>query len=201
MNFTELNWEKMTGLIPAIVQDHHTREVLMLGYMNHEALSQTLTTGQVTFYSRSKKRLWMKGETSGNVLTLVSIGRDCDNDAILITVKPKGPCCHLESFSCFSENARGILSELQATIAKRYDDRPENSYVTSLFDAGTKRIAQKVGEEGVEVALASMCGVKAETINEAADLLFHVLVLLKQCEIDFADVLQELYRRHTQQNS
>lgn len=193
-----LNWDKVSGLMPAIIQDSSTLQVLMLGYMNKEALQKSLETGKITFYSRTKKRLWTKGETSGNDLSLVSIIPDCDNDTLLLLVKPSGPSCHLNNRSCFGEDdapGLGILAKLEAVIHSRYLYRPMNSYVTALFAAGVRRIAQKVGEEGVEVALASVTGSKDEIKSEAADLLFHLLVLLKACRIDLVEVLQELSKR------
>ncbi len=194
----KLNWDKGSGLIPAIIQDYSTLQVLMMGYMDREALKITETTGKITFYSRTKKRLWTKGETSGNSLCLVSMLPDCDNDTLLVLVKTSGLTCHLNNRSCFGEEdapGLGILAKLEALIEKRYQERPANSYVTKLFEEGVRRIAQKVGEEGVEVSLASVAGSKEDTKNEAADLLFHLLVLLKQCRIDLVDVILELHGR------
>jgi phosphoribosyl-AMP cyclohydrolase / phosphoribosyl-ATP pyrophosphohydrolase len=195
----ELNWTKMHGLIPAIIQDSSTLQVLMCGYMNPEALEKTYETGRVTFYSRQKQRLWTKGETSGHTLLLVDIQRDCDDDALLILVKPNGPCCHRNTQTCFgAENfIAGTLNQLEMCIKNRYLNRPEGSYVSQLFNKGTYHIAQKVGEEGVEVALASVSGSNENTINEAADLIFHLLVLLQQCHIEFSQVLAELTHRQT----
>lgn len=193
-----LNWDKVSGLIPAIIQDSATFQVLMLGYMNQEALKKSIQTGRVTFYSRIKKRLWTKGETSGNDLTLVGMIPDCDNDSLLVFVKPSGLSCHLNNRSCFGKNdapGLGILAKLEAIIDQRFHDRPANSYVTKLFEEGIRRIAQKVGEEGVEVALAGVIGSKENIKNEVADLLFHLLVLLKECRIDLAEVMEELSRR------
>lgn len=188
-----LDWNKDNGLLPVIIQDYLSQQVLMLGYMNKQALLQTYESGVVTFYSRSKKRLWTKGETSGNTLSLVSAQADCDNDALLILAKPQGPTCHFNTSSCFG-NA-GMLADLQATIKQRYLLRPENSYVAELFNAGIKRIAQKVGEEGVELALASVSDERDEIINEAADLIFHLLVLLQACEVGLREVLTLLGER------
>ena len=193
-----LNWDKVDGLMPVVIQDCATLQVLMLGYMNQEALQKTIESQKVTFYSRTKKRLWMKGETSGNDLELVRITPDCDNDTLLVLVNPSGPTCHLDKRSCFgNEDAPGLgmLSKLEATIDRRYQDRPANSYVTQLFADGIRRIAQKVGEEGVEVALASVTGSKVDIKNEVADLLFHILVLLRGCDIKLVDIMQVLNRR------
>jgi phosphoribosyl-ATP pyrophosphohydrolase/phosphoribosyl-AMP cyclohydrolase len=194
----QLDWDKMDGLLPVVVQDASTRQVLMLGYMNREAFKMTCETQEVTFYSRSKKRLWKKGEVSGNSLTLVRCSTDCDKDALLILAKPKGYTCHLNTRSCFNDDDAlgvGLLSKLETMIEERQTERPANSYVTSLFEEGLRRIAQKVGEEGLELALASVSGTKKDIIDEAADLLFHFLVLLKECQLDLFDVLQELQQR------
>lgn len=198
INIAALSWEKVNGLIPAVIQDFSTLQVLMLGYMNQAALITTIETGKVTFYSRTKKRSWTKGEASGNDLTLVNIMPDCDNDTLLILVKPSGPTCHLNNHSCFTTNDTpdlGMLAKLAAIIDQRYQDRPSDSYVTKLFAAGIRRIAQKVAEEGVEVALASVAGSKDDLKNEVADLLFHLLVLLKESNIDLIAVMQVLSKR------
>ncbi len=197
--FEHLNFEKMNGLIPTMIQDSKTLQILMLGYMNQEALDQTLSTKKVTFYSRSKQRLWVKGETSGHFLELVDIFADCDQDSLLILANPQGSCCHLNTPSCFNTEQHlglGLLAKLEQRIEQRFQERPQNSYTTELFNSGIARIAQKVGEEGVEVALASALGQREETISEVADLLFHLLVLLKQCEIDVNSVLLKLQRRY-----
>ncbi len=197
----KLNWDKTDGLIPAIIQDSYTLQVLMLGYMNKEALQQTCVTGKVTFYSRTKKRLWVKGETSGNTLDVINILPDCDSDTLLVLAKPNGHTCHLGSQSCFGEKnifGLGILSALESLIEERYQKRPTNSYVAKLFTEGSHRIAQKVGEEGVEVALASVMGQKDNTKKEAADLIFHLLVLLKQSHVSLMEVLIELQNRNNQ---
>lgn len=198
MNISQLNWEKMQGLIPAIVQDDQTLQVLMLGYMNQEALQQTLSTGQVTFYSRSKERLWVKGETSGHGLTLVKMLPDCDQDAILIVARPNGPCCHLNQVSCFGlEDAPGVgmLARLERLVDERYRNRDLNSYTSNLFEAGIYRIAQKVGEEGVEVALAGVSGVKQDIVNEMADLIFHLFVLKRASGVEMSEICSEIRRR------
>lgn len=193
-----LNWHKVSGLIPVVIQDSSTLQVLMLGYMNKEALQKSIETGKITFYSRTKKRLWVKGETSGNDLSLVSMIPDCDNDTLLVLVKPSGPSCHLNNRSCFGKDdapGLGILAKLETIIDQRYQKRPTNSYVTKLFEEGIRRIAQKVGEEGVEVALAGVIGSKDDIKNETADLLFHLLMLLKECRIDLTEVMLELSKR------
>ncbi len=193
-----LNWDKVNGLIPAIIQDFSTMQVLMMGYMNQEAFIKSIETGKVTFYSRTKKRLWTKGEASGNDLTLVNMIPDCDNDTLLVFVKPSGPSCHLNNRSCFGISdapGLGMLAKLEAIIEQRYQERPMNSYVTTLFEEGVRRIAQKVGEEGVELALAGVVGSREDIKNEAADLLFHLLMLLRECRIDLVEVMQVLNRR------
>lgn len=189
-NPSNIDWEKINGLLPAIIQDNQTGQVLMLGYMDQEALCATCETGQVTFYSRTKKRLWMKGETSGNILRVIQILTDCDNDTLLILAEIKGPCCHLNQSSCFGtySAAFATLFHLEKVVFSRYQERPSQHYTTQLFDQGLKRIAQKVGEEGVEVALAASCGDKSETLNEAADLLYHLLVLLVAKQISLSEV-------------
>ncbi|MFI4938472.1 MAG: bifunctional phosphoribosyl-AMP cyclohydrolase/phosphoribosyl-ATP diphosphatase HisIE [Candidatus Berkiellales bacterium] len=187
-----LDWEKMNDLIPAIVQDIETQKILMLGYMNQAALEQTLKTQRVTFYSRSRKALWEKGETSSNALILCDILTDCDQDALLILAKPVGPTCHLKTQSCFNQN---VISRLEEIILQRQKDLPIDSYVAKLLNAGIARIAQKVGEEGVEVALAAALEDKQALCNEVADLLFHVLVLLRAREINFSEVLGVLTSR------
>jgi phosphoribosyl-ATP pyrophosphohydrolase/phosphoribosyl-AMP cyclohydrolase len=197
-----LNWDKVNGLIPVIIQDYSTLQVVMLGYMNNEALQKSIETGKITFYSRTKKRLWTKGETSGHGLTLVGIIPDCDNDTLLVLVKPSGLSCHLNNRTCFGKNDApgvGILAKLEAIIDQRYQERPTNSYITKLFEEGARRIAQKVGEEGVEVALASVAGSKDDIKNEVADLIFHLLVLLKECRLELAEVMQVLSRRAGQE--
>lgn len=189
-NHSNIDWGKINGLLPAIIQDNQTGQVLMLDYMDQEALRTTCETGQVTFYSRTKKRLWMKGKTSGNVLHVIQILADCDDDTLLILAEIKGPCCHLNQPSCFGtySAAFAALFHLEEVILSRYQERPSQHYTTQLFDQGLKRIAQKVGEEGVEVALAASCGDKSETLNEAADLLYHLLVLLVAKQISLNEV-------------
>lgn len=191
-----LDWEKQGGLLPAVVQDVSNGRVLMLGYMNPEALTATIETGQVTFWSRSKERLWTKGETSGNVLALVKMETDCDRDALLVTARPDGPTCHLGQVSCFAEAPADFLAELDAIIREREIDRPEGSYTAKLFNSGTKGIAQKVGEEGVETALAAVVEDDGALTGEAADLLYHLAVLLRSRGLSLHDVVGVLQERH-----
>ena len=195
--FDTLDWSKSDGLIPAVVQHWRSGQVLMLGYMNREALSQTLQSGKVTFFSRSRQRLWMKGETSGHTLALRSAHVDCDGDALLILAEPAGPTCHRGSASCFgdAEPSLAVLSELDDVIASRERERPAGRYTTSLFDAGIRRIAQKVGEEGLETALAAVAQDQASIASETADLLYHVLVLLRARGVPLADVADQLRKR------
>lgn len=198
---SKLDWGKSDGLLPAIVQDARSGAVLMLGYMDREALARTQASGKVTFFSRSKQRLWTKGESSGNFLSLQSIHADCDNDTLLVLADAQGPTCHLGTRSCFGDDSLpslAFLGELDALIAQRERERPEGSYTTRLFAEGLRRIAQKVGEEGVETALAAVAQDEAATRGEVADLLFHVLVLLRARGVDLGDVIGELRRRHEQ---
>ena len=195
----QLDWEKCDGMIPAIVQHAASGEVLMQGFMTREALEKTLATCQVTFFSRSKQRLWTKGESSGNVLKLVAISTDCDQDSLLIAANPVGPTCHKGTTSCFNGHPLpplGFLAELEQVLAARKGADPATSYTASLYGKGTKRIAQKVGEEGVEVALAAMAKDREELINESADLLYHLTVLLQNEGLGLQDVVQRLYERH-----
>lgn len=192
-----LAWDKMDGLLPAVVQEAEGGRVRMLGYMNREALQATIDSGTVTFWSRSKQRLWVKGETSGNALKLLSIHADCDADAILILADPQGPTCHKGPDSCFGiETPPSFLHALEQVVADRAAADPEESYTARLMQKGVKRIAQKVGEEGVEAALAATVGDREELTNEAADLLYHLLVLLHASDLTLADVTAELRRRH-----
>lgn len=191
-----LAWDKQDGLLPAIVQDATGGRVLMLGYMDRAALDATLATRRVTFYSRSRQRLWMKGEISGDVLELVSLQADCDDDTLLVQARPHGPTCHLGRASCFAEAPGDFLAELDALVARRERERPEGSYSTRLFEGGVRRIAQKVGEEGVETALAAVAQDDAALLGEAADLLFHLTVLLRARGLGLADVVAVLRDRH-----
>jgi phosphoribosyl-ATP pyrophosphohydrolase/phosphoribosyl-AMP cyclohydrolase len=196
------DWSKGDGLLPAVVQDARTGKVLMLGYMNREALRSTLGEKRVTLYSRSKQRLWTKGETSGNFLHLVDAAIDCDNDTILITANPDGPTCHNGTDSCFGDqigttaSKLSFLSQLESVIEQRVSARPEGSYTARLWSEGPTRMAQKVGEEGVEVALAAVTQTPDKLVGEAADLLFHLTLLLKSRQLSLADVVAELERRH-----
>ncbi|MGF1843274.1 bifunctional phosphoribosyl-AMP cyclohydrolase/phosphoribosyl-ATP diphosphatase HisIE [Vibrio clamense] len=196
-----IDWEKVGGLVPAIVQDFTSSQVLMMGYMNTEALAKTGQTGQVTFFSRTKERLWTKGETSGNVLQLKNISLDCDNDTLLVKVSPIGPTCHTGTTTCWDsdkqeESQMVWLHQLEQLLVARKDADPDSSYTASLYARGTKRISQKVGEEGVEVALAATSGDKAELVCESADLIYHLLVLLQDQGLSMNDVINKLKERH-----
>ncbi|EGQ8732806.1 bifunctional phosphoribosyl-AMP cyclohydrolase/phosphoribosyl-ATP diphosphatase HisIE [Vibrio parahaemolyticus] len=196
-----INWEKVDGLVPAIVQDFQSSQVLMMGYMNQDALAKTGETGQVTFFSRTKERLWTKGETSGNVLQLVNISLDCDNDTLLVRVNPIGPTCHTGTTTCWDGDAQEEsqmvwLHQLEQLLAARKSADPDSSYTASLYARGIKRISQKVGEEGVEVALAATSGDKAELVCESADLIYHLLVLLQDQGLSMNDVVNKLKERH-----
>ncbi|EIQ7473130.1 bifunctional phosphoribosyl-AMP cyclohydrolase/phosphoribosyl-ATP diphosphatase HisIE [Vibrio parahaemolyticus] len=196
-----INWEKVDGLVPAIVQDFQSSQVLMMGYMNQDALAKTGETGQVTFFSRTKERLWTKGETSGNVLQLVNMQLDCDNDTLLVKVIPIGPTCHTGTTTCWDgdpqeESQMVWLHQLEQLLAARKSADPDSSYTASLYARGTKRISQKVGEEGVEVALAATSGDKAELVCESADLIYHLLVLLQDQGLSMNDVVNKLKERH-----
>jgi len=194
-----LAWGKQDGLLPAIVQDASTLRVLMLGYMDRAALQATLDTGRVTFFSRSRQRLWTKGEQSGHFLQLVSVEGDCDDDTLLVLAHPQGPTCHLQRASCFEQAPGDFLAELDALVARRERERPSGSYTTRLFDAGVRAIAQKVGEEGVETALAAVAQQDAELAGEAADLLYHLIVLLRSREMTLEDAVAVLQTRHRDQ--
>ena len=191
----ELDWARGGGLVAAVVQDAASGRVLMLGYMSPEALAATQASGQATFYSRSRQRLWTKGETSGTTLDVVSITRDCDGDALLVQVRPLGPTCHAGTRSCFAQANAGTLDALDQLIATRERERPPGSYTTSLFEKGTRRIAQKVGEEGVETALAAVAQDDGALLGEAADLVYHLLVLLRARGLGLAELEQALAAR------
>ncbi|MBL7481126.1 bifunctional phosphoribosyl-AMP cyclohydrolase/phosphoribosyl-ATP diphosphatase HisIE [Legionella bononiensis] len=201
MNEFELNaldWQKMNGLLPAIIQHAENGTVLMLGYMNQESLSATLSSGQLTLYSRSKQKLWRKGETSGNSMTIRHISTDCDKDSLLIHVIPKGPACHLGYTSCFQPpltSTLGFLDGLIDLINDRARQNSSHSYTAQLLNEGLNKCAQKVGEEAVETVIAAVNRNREELINETADLIFHLLVLLKSCELSFYEVLQCLQDR------
>lgn len=197
----EIDFSKTAdGLVPAIIQDSNTNKVLMLGYMNAEAFEKTLKEGRVTFYSRSRKKLWTKGEESGNFLEVVSAEVDCDKDTLLIKAKPQGPTCHTGADTCWNENNSAddinFLKELQDFIDKRKDEMPEKSYTTSLFLEGTRKIAQKVGEEAVETIIGAMANDDENFIYEGADLLYHLIVLLTHKGYRIEDLARELKRRH-----
>ena len=195
------DFDKMDGLVPAIIQDSYTQKVLMLGFMNKEAYEKTLETGKVTFYSRTKQRLWTKGETSGNFLEVVSIKNDCDNDTLLIQVHPTGPVCHTGTDTCWGEkNEQDImfLKELQDFIDKRHEEMPEKSYTTSLFKSGVNKMAQKVGEEAVETIIEACNGTDERLIYEGADLLYHLIVLLTSKGYRIEDLARELKERHSE---
>lgn len=200
--FARLAWDKGGGLLPAIIQDARSGRVLMLGYMNRESLRRTLNERRVVFFSRSRNELWTKGETSGHFLEVVDISADCDDDTILVLANPAGPTCHKGTASCFADarnpeaGAVAFIKSLEATIAKRIAENPEGSYTARLFASGIGRIAQKVGEEGVETALAAVTRDPDELVGECADLLYHLLVLLKARNLSIDRVVQELASRH-----
>ncbi len=212
MSFTNadidrLDFDKGDGLLPAIVQDAATGAVLMLAYMNREALQQTLLRGRVVFFSRSRQALWEKGETSGNSLKLVRIQSDCDHDTLLVTAEPVGPACHRNTPTCFGDGnadelpAVQFLGQLERVIAQRLAERPEDSYTARLHARGTRRMAQKVGEEGVEVALAATAGDDAELVSESADLIFHLALVLAARGLSLQKVARELQMRHQQRTA
>lgn len=196
----KLDFAKQGGLIPAIIQDNVTNKVLMLGYMNEESLAKTEEIGKVTFFSRSKQRLWTKGEQSGNFLNVVSIKEDCDNDTLLIKVNPEGPVCHTGSDTCFDEvnqmDDLMFLKHLQDYIDKRYKEMPEGSYTTSLFKDGVNRMAQKVGEEAIETVIEATNGNNNRLIYEASDLIYHLMVLLTSKGLRIEDLAIDLKKRH-----
>jgi len=196
---TSVDWEKGGGLVPAIVQDAKTEQVLMLGYMNEDSLAKTQDTGLVTFYSRSRQELWTKGETSGNTLKLQSITVDCDNDTLLVRAVPTGPTCHEGTVSCFGDTGPeglGFLSYLEDLIDRRKSADADSSYTASLLQGPLRRAAQKVGEEGVETALAAVAETEDKLTSEAADLVYHLLVLLAAKDVKFESVIAELKARH-----
>ncbi len=196
----EIDFEKCGGLVPAIIQDAQTKNVLMMGYMNPEAYQKTLETGKVTFWSRSRQCLWTKGETSGNFLWLVNIKVDCDKDTLLVTARPEGPTCHTGTDTCWGEknelNPLLFLSELQDFIEKRHREMPEGSYTTSLFKKGVNRMAQKVGEEALETVIEATNGSDEKMVYEAADMLYHLVVLLTSKGLRIEDIARELATRH-----
>ncbi|MFM7944488.1 bifunctional phosphoribosyl-AMP cyclohydrolase/phosphoribosyl-ATP diphosphatase HisIE [Hafnia paralvei] len=194
----QLDWNKVDNLMPAIVQHAVSGEVLMLGYMTPEALDETNRSRHVTFYSRTKQRLWTKGESSGHFLNVVSITPDCDSDTLLVLAEPQGPTCHKGTRSCFSPAAPdwAFLFQLEQLLGERKNADPKSSYTASLYASGTKRIAQKVGEEGVETALAATVHDRDELVNEASDLIYHLMVLLQDQDLDLSAVINNLRKRH-----
>lgn len=195
-----LDFDKMNGLVPAIIQDAATAKVLMLGFMNKEAYDKTVETGKVTFFSRTKNRLWTKGEESGNFLNVVSMKADCDEDTLLIKVRPVGPVCHTGTDTCWGEKNEEpvlFLKELQDFIDKRHAEMPEGSYTTSLFQSGINKIAQKVGEEAVETVIEACNGTNDRLLYEGSDLLYHLIVLLTSKGYRIEDLAQELIQRHS----
>jgi len=194
----ELNFDKLNGLIPAVIQDAKDAAVLMVGFMNREALQRTLNERRVTFWSRSKARLWQKGETSGHFLEVVSVIADCDRDSILITARPQGPTCHQGTRTCFGEIAgrqESILMRLDEIIRERKEKMPEGSYTTKLLRKGAQKIGQKIGEEAVELAIAAQYPEQQRCVEEAADVLYHLLVLLAARDISFSQIEEELRKR------
>jgi phosphoribosyl-ATP pyrophosphohydrolase/phosphoribosyl-AMP cyclohydrolase len=203
IDVTKVDWDKGNGLLPAIIQDAADGAVLMLGYMNRDALAETVASNRVTFWSRSKGRLWTKGESSGNFLALRAVSVDCDGDTLLILAEPAGPACHTGTRTCWGENAPhaavealGFLAKLEGIIQQRIASRPAGSYTAKLLAEGTRRIAQKVGEEGLELALAAVAQPDEEVLGEAADLLYHAMLLLQVKNLSLAKVAAELALRH-----
>lgn len=196
----KIDFDKMGGLVPAIIQDAVTKNVLMLGFMNEEAYQKTIDTKKVTFWSRTRNCLWTKGETSGNYLNLVDIRLDCDNDTLLVKVHPQGPTCHLGTDTCWGEdnslNPILFLSELQNFIDKRHQEMPENSYTTSLFKKGINKMAQKVGEEATETIIEATNGTNEQLVYESSDLLYHLIVMLTAKGLSIGDLASELIKRH-----
>ncbi len=199
IDINKLRFDKQTGLIPAIVVDDNTNRILMLAYMNRESLQKTFDSKLVTFFSRSRNTIWIKGESSGNYLDLVSISDDCDNDTLLVRAKPRGPVCHTGEQTCFGDTKNSnvqFLEYLNNLIAQRRIEKPEGSYTTKLFEQGTNRIIQKVGEEAIETVIAAKNRDKEEIKNESADLIFHLLVMLTEQDIQLSEVVDVLIKRH-----
>jgi phosphoribosyl-AMP cyclohydrolase / phosphoribosyl-ATP pyrophosphohydrolase len=202
LEIEKLDFAKGDGLVPAIVQDADSGAVLMMAYMNREALQQTLARKRAVFYSRSKQRLWEKGETTGHTLDVVDVAADCDNDTLLVSARPRGPACHNGTLTCFGDQPRSaaesiaFLARLEAIVAQRAADKPEASYTARLLEKGISRVAQKVGEEGVELALAGVNDTEQKVVEESADLLFHMLVLLRARGVSLERVIRELGARH-----
>jgi phosphoribosyl-ATP pyrophosphohydrolase/phosphoribosyl-AMP cyclohydrolase len=202
IDIARIDFDKGDGLVPAVVQDADTGAVLMLGYMNREALEQTLARRRAVFYSRSKQRLWEKGETTGHTLDVVDVALDCDADTLLVTARPRGPACHNGTLTCFGDDARAaatsiaFLAKLETVIAQRATEKPDASYTAKLLAKGLNKVAQKVGEEGVEAALAGVNEPDQKLVEESADLLFHLLVLLRARAVPLSQVVGELEKRH-----
>ena len=202
LDIASIDFKKGDGLVPAIVQDADTGAVLMMAYMNREALELTLSRGRAVFFSRSKQRLWEKGETSGHSLDVVNVVADCDQDTLLVTARPRGPACHNGTLTCFGDEPRSaatsiaFLAKLEAVVAQRATEKPEASYTARLLEKGISRVAQKVGEEGVEVALAGVKDGEQKVVEESADLVFHLMVLLRARGIPLEAVVRELEGRH-----
>jgi len=202
LEITSIDFSKGDGLVPAIVQDADTGAVLMLAYMNREALGQTMARRRAVFFSRSKQRLWEKGETTGHTLDVVDVVADCDSDTLLVTARPRGPACHNGTLTCFGNETRtaatgiAFLAKLESVIAQRATEKPDASYTARLLEKGVQRVAQKVGEEGVELALAGAAQGEDKVIGESADLLFHMLVLLRARGVSLDQVVAELEKRH-----
>lgn len=199
MENLKVDFNKQDGLVPAIIQDCVTRKVLMLGYMNEESLKKTLDTKLVTFFSRSRQKLWTKGEESGNFLHLVDIKADCDHDTLLVKAHPDGPTCHLGTDTCWAEDNNAdinFLGYLQDFITQRFKEMPEGSYTTSLFKKGVNKMAQKVGEEAVETVIEATNGKKQDLIYESSDLIYHLIVLLTSQGLSLQDIVLELKKRH-----
>jgi len=202
LDVKKMDFKKMNGLIPAIIQDNSTSRVLMLGFMNREALTQTLKTKRVVFFSRTRQKIWRKGETSGNFLGIISISTDCDNDTLLIKVEPKGNTCHKGNYSCFGDSTAKnqplqFIQNLYELIAKRKKEMPKNSYTTNLFKSGLDRILQKVGEEAVELVIAGKNKSKKLIVEECSDFIYHLFVLLAKKNIPLQDIEKELVSRRT----
>jgi phosphoribosyl-AMP cyclohydrolase / phosphoribosyl-ATP pyrophosphohydrolase len=203
LDVSKVDFSKSDGLVPAIVQDATTGAVLMLGYMNREALEQTLARKRAVFFSRTKQRLWEKGETSGHTLEVVDVALDCDADTLLVTAHPRGPACHNGTVTCFGDQARtaagdiAFLATLEQVVEQRATQKPEASYTARLLEKGISKVAQKVGEEGVETALAGVSDTDDKLVEESADLLFHLLVLLRARGVPLRDVVRKLESRHT----
>ena len=199
MENINIDFEKVNGLVPAIIQDEFSKEVLMMGYMNQEAIDESIKSGKVTFFSRTKGRLWTKGETSGNFLMIKNIEVDCDQDTLLITVNPIGPVCHTGTDTCFAHSNQGktyFIDQLRKVIKERKENPSDKSYTTSLFNAGINKVAQKVGEEAVEIVIEAKDDDKELFMGEAADLLYHYLVLLEAKDYELDEVMEVLIKRH-----